>query len=309
MTYDIKIGKPQQVGPLEVWPLAWEGLSGASYKTPPIEAGLKFEEFDDEDGPRVSCIAVENLLDEDFLIPSGWIFGAELLQVRSFNNDELIPAGQSVLVDVSCVERGRWSSGTNKVDGGRAPLSVMAAGWDFDSARGSWQLNKENRQSRVWNQVTRQENRSGTRYTNSLEQIMREDASSDQNVARVHNEIANRLRFHEGQNGALIAFEGEPLLMEFFSNQKSSKDVLKVTLNSLAFDVDQFGFRPTAKSHVDSFVRESGLGELLMLSEDDWAVLMAGGTEHIDTKATLDTQERVIHLTSINRGHRILMEV
>jgi hypothetical protein len=309
MTYDIKIGKPQQFGPLEVWPLAWEGLSRASYKTPPIGTGLKFEEFDDGDGPRVSCIAVENLLDEDFLIPSGWIIGAELLQVRSFNNAELIPAGESVLVDVSCVERGRWSSGSNKVDGGRAPLSVMAAGWDFDRARGSWQVNKENRQSRVWNQVTRQENRSGTRNTNSLEQIMREDAASDQNVSRVHNEIANRLRFHEGQNGALIAFEGEPLMMEFFSIQNSSKEVLKETLNSLAFDVDQFGFRATAKSHVDSFVRESGLGELHMLSEDDWAVLMAGGNEHIDTKATLDTQERVIHLTSINRSHRILMEV
>lgn len=309
MTKDIKVGTPQQLGPLEVWPLMWNGLSEVRYKAPPFTCELEFSEYDDGDGPSVQHIEVKNLTDEDFLIPMGWIVGAELLQVRSFNNAELIPAGQSILADVSCVERGRWSSGSNKVDGGRAPLTVMVAGWDFDGARGSWQVNRENRQSRVWSQVTRQENRSGTRNTNSLEQIMREDASSDHNVARVHNEIANRLRFHEGQNGALIAFEGEPLIMEFFSNQKSSKDVLKETLNSLAFDVDQFGFRATAKSHVDSFVRESGLGELHMLSEDDWAVLMAGGNEHIDTKATLDNQERVIHLTSINRSHRILMEV
>jgi hypothetical protein len=309
MTKDIKIGTPQQLGVLEVWPLAWNGLSNVRYKTPPFTSELEFSEYDDGDGPRVQHIEVKNLTDEDFLIPMGWIVGAELLQVRSFNNAELIPAGHSILADVSCVERGRWSSGSNKFDGGRAPLTVMAAGWEFDGARGSWQVNRENRQSRVWNQVTRQENRSGTRNTNSLEQIMREDASNDHNISRVHNEIANRLRFHEGQNGALIALEGEPLMLELFSNPKSSKDVLKETLNSLAFDVDHFGFRPTAKSHVDSFVRESALGELHMLSEDDWSVLMAGGTENIDTKATLDTQERVIHLTSINRSHRILMEV
>jgi hypothetical protein len=309
MKNDIKMGAPQQIGPLEVWPLAWEGLSGAAYKTPPINGGLKFEEYDDGDGPRVSCIEVQNLLDEDFLIPSGWIVGAELLQVRSFNNAELIPAGQSILVDVSCVEQGRWSNGKNKVDGGRAPVSVMAAGWDFDREFGSWRLNRENRQARVWSQVSRQETRSGVRKTSSLEQIMREDASSDQNLSRVHQEISKQLKFHDDQNGALVAFEGEPVLMEFFSNVKSTKAVLKETLNSLTFDLDRFVFRPMAKSHADAFIRESGMGRLHMLSRDEWAVLMAGGTEQIDTKATLDTQERVMHLTAVNRGHRILMEV
>lgn len=309
MTNDIKTGIPHQIGPLEVWPLTLQGLSGAVYKTPPINGGLKFEEYDDGDGPRVSCIEVENLLDEDYLIPSGWIVGAELLQVRSFDNAELIPAGQSILVDVSCVEQGRWSRGKNKVDGGRAPISVMAAGWDFDRESSSWRLNKETRQSRVWSQVSRQESRTGVRETSSLEQIMREDASSDQNLSRIQNEIHNRLRFHDGQNGALVAFEGEPVLMEFFSNEKAFRGILKETLNSLVFDLDQFAFRPTVKSHVDSFIRESGIEGLHMLSKDDWAVLMAGGTEQVDTKATLDTKERVMHLTAMNRRHRILMEV
>ena len=309
MTKDIKIGKPQQIGPLEVWPLMWDGLSRAPYKTPPFSSELKFEEYDDGDGPRVSCIEVQNLADEDFLIPSGWIVGAELLQVRSFNNAEFIPARQAVLADVSCVEKGRWSSGVNRADGGRAPISVIAAGWDFDGARGSWRLNKENRQSKVWSQVSRQESRSGTRNTNSLEQIMREDASTDLNLSRIQSEVSSRVSFQEGQNGALVAYEGEPIVMEFFSNAGSLKAVLKETLNSLAFDVDQFGFRPMAKSHAEAFVRESGTKSLHMLSEDDWAILMAGGNAHIDTKATLDTQERIMHLTAINRSHRILMEV
>jgi hypothetical protein len=309
MTNDIKIGKPQQIGPLEVWPLMWTGLSGAPYRTPPFGDGLKFEEYDNGDGPRVSCIEVKNPTDQDFLIPSGWIVGAQLLQVRSFNSAELVPAGHSILADVSCVERGRWSHGINRTDGGRAPISVIAAGWDYDQSSRSWRMNKETRQSRVWNQVSRQESRSGVRETNSLEQIMREDAATDLNLSQLHSEVLNQLRTYEGQNGALIGFEGEPLMMEFFSDEAASKTILKETLTSLAFDIDQFAFRPVSKSHVKGFIRESGVGELQMLSDDDWALIMAGGSEHVDTKATLDRNSKVMHLTAINRSHRILLEV
>ena len=309
MTKDIETGKPQRIGPLEVWPLMWSGLSDAIYRTPPFTNELKFEEYDDGDGPRVSCIAVENLSDKDFLIPSGWIVGAELLQVRSFNSAELVPAGHSILADVSCVEQGRWSMGINRVDAGRAPLTVMSAGFDFEAESGIWRMNQRNRQSRVWSQVARQENRSGARQTNSLEQIMREDAASDSNVSQLQFEIASELKTFDGQNGALIAFQGEPLIMEFFSNEKSSKHVLKETLNSLAFDLDQFEFRPLDKSQVDEFIEMSGVKRLHALSDDAWSFLMAGGNERIDTRATADSRQKIMNSISINRSHRILMEV
>lgn len=309
MTDDIKIGVSQQIGPLEVWPLALEGLSGAAYETPPINDGLKFEEYDDGDGPRVSCIVVENLLDVDYLIPSGWIVGAELLQVRSFNNAELIPAGQSILADVSCVEQGRWSRGKNKVDGGRAPISVMAAGWDFHEESQSWRINRQTRQSRVWSQVSRQENRSGVRETSSLEQIMREDSIANTNLYRLHQEIQGSLQSKGEQNGVLVAYEGEPILMEFYSDKKASKNILKETLKSLVFDLDNFQLRPTAKSHVDRFIRESGIERMRLLSRDQWAHLMGGGNRNVDTRATLDSDQKIMHLIAINRSHRILMEV
>lgn len=309
MTKDIKIGTPQQLGPLEVWPLMWNGLSNAQYKTPPFTNELEFSEYDDGDGPRVHHIEVKNLTDEDFLIPMGWIVGAELLQVRSFNNAELIPAGQSILADVSCVEKGRWSAGKNRVDAGRAPLSVIAAGWDFDHQNRTWKLDRESRQLRVWSQVSRQESRSGMRATSSLEQIMREDSTLDFKVAQIQSEVLSQLRTHDGQNGILIGYEGEPLLMEFYSNERASKEILRETLSSIAFDMDQQGFRGVAESHVRGFIQESGLGELQMLSDEDWAFLMAGGNEHIDTKATLDRTHRVMHLTAIHRSHRLLLEI
>lgn len=138
---------------------------------------------------------------------------------------------------------------------------------------------------------------------------MREDVSSDLNLSKIQNEVTSRLSTYDGQNGALIAYEGEPLLMEFFSNEAAAKDILRETLSSLAFDLDQFQFRPTAKSHVDAFIHQSGIEEMYMLSEDDWALLMAGGNERIDTRAMLDSQRKIMHLTAIHRSHRLLMEV
>ena len=44
MTQDIQVGKPQRIGPLEVWPLRWNGLSDQKYKTPPFTNELKFSE-------------------------------------------------------------------------------------------------------------------------------------------------------------------------------------------------------------------------------------------------------------------------
>jgi len=138
---------------------------------------------------------------------------------------------------------------------------------------------------------------------------MREDATSDSNVSNLQSEIASELKTFDGQNGALIAFQGEPLIMEFFSNEESSKHVLKESLNSLAFDLDQFGFRPLDKSQIDGFIAMAGIGELHALSEDTWSFLMAGGNERIDTRATADSRQKIMNLTSINRSHRILMEV
>jgi len=309
MTQDIQVGKPQRIGPLEVWPLRWNGLSGQKYKTPPFTNELKFSEYDDGDGPRVGSIEVHNLTDSDFIIPSGWVVGAELLQVRSFNGLEYIPAGRAIVADVSCVEKGRWSNGSNRADAGRAPLSVIAAGWDYEVSKREWVLNSSQRQSRVWNQVARQESRSGTRPTSSLEQIMREDAISDPSVQETQRTLRTNLGSHEGQNGVLVGLEGEPLTMEFYSNESAFKEILRETLRSMSFDLEGFSFKALAKSEVQQFIADSALGKMHMLSDDDWALLMAGGNELIDTRAYMARDERFIQVSAINRNHKLLLEV
>lgn len=309
MTQDVQIGQPQRVGPLEVWPLRWHGLSDQKYQGPPFTSQLKFDEFDDGDGPQVGHITVENLTDSDFIIPSGWIVGADLMQVRSFNGFEYIPAGESMLADVSCVEKGRWADGSNTVDAGRAPLSVIAAGWDYEPSRGQWVINTSERQSRVWNQVSRQESRSGTRPTNSLEQVMREDSVSDLEVSSVQREIQSSFRTFDGQNGMLVALEGDPLMLEVYSDEHASRKILTETLRAISFDSVGIAYRSLKKSQVQDFIQNSEVRDMHMLSDDDWALLMAGGNERIDTRGAMSRDGKLIQVSAINRNHRILLEV
>jgi hypothetical protein len=189
---EISTQASQQIGPLDVWPLRWTGLSKVNYEVPPAISRLKFSEHDDGDGPRVEWIEVSNPTEDPFIIPSGWIVGAELNQVRTFNHSEHIMPRETILASVSCVEKGRWGVGKNVVDGGRAPFTVNAAGWNFDWNQGMWKLDRESRQSRVWDQVHKQEERSGTRPTNSLEQVMRED-SSQEYVPRVIQTVSGHV--------------------------------------------------------------------------------------------------------------------
>jgi hypothetical protein len=299
----------QQIGPLDVWPLRWTGLSRVNYEVPPAISCLKFSEHDDGDGPRVEWIEVSNPTEESFIIPSGWIVGAELNQVRTFNYSEHIMPRETILASVSCVEKGRWGVGKNLIDGGRAPFTVNAAGWNFDWNQGLWKLDKESRQSRVWDQVHRQEERSGSRPTHSLEQVMRED-SVQEYVPKVIQTVAEHtIKPLSGQNGVLVAFEGQPLVMELFSNSVALKKTIKQTLRSISFDVEHLEYLPTDRETIERFIREASLNILSHLSDTDWAILLAGGTSGVETRASMDLDERFLQITTFNRRHRLLSSV
>jgi hypothetical protein len=303
------VNRKQQIGPLEVWPIKLSNMSLHNYNVPPFGDRLVFSEHDDGDGPRVNLIEVSNPTDEDFIIPSGWVVGANLLQVRMFNFAEHVAAGESILASVVCVEKGRWEVQKNETDGGRAPLSVMSAGWEFNPEARSWRMDMETRQSKVWKQVERQEMRGGTRSTNSLQQIMREDANSFGIQRFINRASRTNLKTYDGQNGVLIGLDGEPLMMEFFSNSLVFNPILEETIRAISFDLSHLDFSPMADRDVRRFVEDAGLANLTPLSSGDWALPMVGGVSGIDTQAAADRWGRLLHSLSINRRHRMLQVV
>jgi hypothetical protein len=306
---ELYLNQTQQVGPLHIWPMRWTGLSSLKYQVPPKIDQLFFREYDEGDGPEIGRIEVFNPTAVPVLIPGGWVVGGDLLQVRAFNTSELIAPMQSVIANVTCVERGRWGEGKTEVDGGRAPLSVHASGRVFNRNSGLWSIDYESRQQSVWKRVARLEERSGSRPTSSLQQIMREDSTSLHISSTLQASSENTLRILNGQNGILIAFEGEPLLLETFSSVKALRTTIQSTIRSVSFDIDHLDFEATSKEKVKEFIETAALGKLTATQRGLANIHFLGGVQNVDTNAISDADGGLLHITALNREHRILQEV
>lgn len=303
------LNQTQQIGPLHIWPMRWTGLSHLKYLVPPKIDQLFFREYDEDGGPEIGRIEIFNPTDVPVLIPGGWIVGGDLLQVRTFNATELVAPMESVIAKVSCVERGRWGQGKTEVDGGRAPLSVHASGRVFNRNSGLWDMNYETRQRSVWRRVSTLEERSGSRPTSSLQQIMREDSSTIHITSALQNQSANELRIVTGQNAFIIAFEGEPLLLEAFSSTKALRATIQSTIRSLSFDIDHLDFEATSKEKIRDFIDAASIERLSPLQNGIPNSPFISGGQNVDTNATKDNDGGLLHVTALNMKHRILQEV
>jgi hypothetical protein len=107
----------------------------------------------------------------------------------------------------------------------------------------------------------------------------------------------------------LVVLDGEPLMLEVYSDEQASRKILGETLRSISFDSVGTSFRALEKPQVQEFIQNSEVRGMHMLSEADWALLMAGGNERIDTRGAMSKDGRLIQVTAINRNHRILLEV
>ncbi len=303
------LNQTQQVGPLHIWPMRWTGLSSLKYQVPPNIDQLFFREFDEGDGPELGRVEIFNPTAIPVLIPGGWVVGGDLLQVRVFDSSELIAPMESVLANVSCVERGRWGQGRSETDGGRAPITVHASGRSFKTHSGLWSVDEKTRQQSVWKRVATLENRSGSRPTNSLQQIMREDSTSLNIPHSLQSNSRDALKILNGQNGILIAFDGTPLLLEAYSNEEAFRMTIQSTIRAISFDIDHLRFIPTTKSEVKDFIEKASLGGLKVQRGNLFNTQLLGGGESVDTIALTDANGHLLHVTALNQRHRILQEV
>jgi hypothetical protein len=310
MRNDIKIAAPQQIGPIQVWPLMWERLVSHQRNLPTGIDDLIFDEYEEEDvGPVINWIQVTNPTESPMFIPAGWMVNEGLLQDRILVAAEYIEPESASTIMVSCVEKGRWEPSQVHRRTQRAPMSVLGAGFDFDSDKGLWVLDSKTRQERVWQQVEHQEDRSGERPTHSLAQIMEEDlriCEIQKNVIKVMKE---NLRIHSQQNGVLISLDGNPLVAEFFSNSSVISSAVKDTLIASSFDATTDQKAGMEKYAVASFLDEVLATKIHTVKEEEWGVYLSGGSESLDTNLSKDTGERLIHLSTINRGHPALIGV
>jgi len=308
-TNNLRIAPAQQIGPLQVWPLLWESLTSHQYKVSSSLDLLEFEEFEEEDGPVVDWIQVHNPTENPILIPSGWVISKDLLQERTLISAEYVEPHSTSAINVSCVEKGRWEETDTVRPSVRAPISVMAAGFDFDSNKGMWVLDPKTRQERVWSQIERHENRSGERVTNALTQIMHEDSKMFELQKSVAKDLRANLNVYPKQNGVLIALDGQPLLSEFFSNPEGIYRTVRKTLMAASFDAPSIEHKGINKEQVLKFLDEVRATKIHSIQEETWGSHFSGGTESLDTHLTKSSDERVMRVSTINRTHKALVGI
>jgi hypothetical protein len=310
-TGNLRVAPPQQIGPLQVWPLLWESLSPHQYKISPQLSELEFAECeeDEELGVDIGWIQVHNPTDMPILIPSGWLLSEGLFQERTLNFPEYIGAHETKELKVSCVEKNRWKEDSSTRPIFRAPLSVMTAGFNYEHSKGMWILNPETRQDQVWAQIERFEVRTGHRMTSSLTQIMEEDSKVLEVQKQITEQLKSNFNTYPRQNGFLIALNGQPLLSEFFSNPEGIHRTIKKTIVAASFDVSETRFNGICKRQVIEFLDQVRSTKIQQISEEEWGSHFSGGNEQLDAHLTKSPENRVMRISIINRGHDSLSEI
>jgi hypothetical protein len=85
----------------------------------------------------------------------------------------------------------------------------------------------------------------------------REDSSKEY-VPRVIQTVSGHvLKPIKEQNGVLVAYEGQPLIMELFSNAESLRKTIVQLMRAISFDAEHLEYLPTDRETVEQFINEA----------------------------------------------------
>lgn len=207
---DLHLGRPVVRGALTAFPV-WNGAAVQSRGYDVASANLAVEE-------RAGHAVVAELVVTNNGQRPALILEGELLeggqQHRVAARSVLINTGESHVLDVRCVEEGRWSGGSGHVRSGRrAPMSVRAA--------------KE--QSATWQRVRDLEASHGAGDTHFLGDAL---ASAGE---RAHLLVGD-LKPLPFQSGVLLCVAGQPVQLEVFDSPRTLIGVWSALLQAAAVD-------------------------------------------------------------------------
>lgn len=207
---DLHLGRPVHRGALTLFPI-WNGaaVSARGYDF----GGETVQVSEHEDSAVVAELMVRNTGARPALLLDGELLeGGQ--QHRTAARSVLVPAQGSMVLDVRCVEEGRWH-GTRRHErsGRRASATIRAARSQGDA----------------WSQVRRFEELHGGNDTHSF------FAVSDQVAPRAAN-LVDDLRPLPFQAGLLVGLAGQPLLLEVLDSPRTFALCWDQLLRSVAVD-------------------------------------------------------------------------
>jgi hypothetical protein len=296
MTIALNLGAPIEFGPIEMWP-----LTRKSGQTPNVVAGAAVLAVEESSDPDPGTLHVANHGETPVFLPLGYLFGG-LQQSRMLVEDLLIGAGEEFEIPVACVEAGRFSDRQQSRPAGRVPVSVLAAALQPERHT----RNVGGRQAAVWDAVTQQERRSGSRPTHSLEQVMREDLQRPTVQRQIAEEIDRRFPPTDSQVGMVIAVCGELLLLEVFESADIGERLLGDLLRSIAFDVDHADPFPCTPEQVKDFLKQARNTPFEAHGNSSGSYRLSGSRGDMSIHGTWLSPQECLHLFALNHNHQVL---
>lgn len=279
---DIHVGRPIHRGALSLFPL-WNGraVSHVGYVLAP---GV-VEVAEREGAPVVGQLVVTNPGAEPALVLEGSMLAGGH-QDRVANRSLLVPAGQSDVVEVSCIQQGRWSgSSTHRALRGRAPMEVRAA-----LRRG---------QGEVWESIRGIGDRLGHDGTGSLRY------AAHQADARAAALVAD-LRPLPAQSGVLVALSGQPLMLELADSPRTFWRLFRPLVRAAALDaLHAPSDEPTPGRRARRFVERLQAAQLVAGEQAGAGTAITARSPYVDVRGLL-WQDRAVHTVALNPRHQLV---
>jgi hypothetical protein len=235
---EVRVGEPLRYEALSVFPL-FAGVDS------PVEYLLS------DEGIGSGCVTVEEVSEQgsvpDLLVENKgdlrvlFLEGEELVgakQNRVLNTSVLIAAKSKVKIPVSCVEAGRWAyrgtrySGSRQFGSGGTHSPSKLRSVLKMSVSESMRLSGSHRsdQSKVWAEVSRQQESLGTSSASS--------AMSDtfQNYKQRVTEFQGKLQYVDGASGVAVAIGHKIVAVDMFDKPATCRKVWNRLLSGYVLD-------------------------------------------------------------------------
>jgi hypothetical protein len=273
------LGEPQGAGPLAVYPVFGPGPPRLAYRTfaQAVELGALARER--EGGAAVRALVVENPTGLPLLVYEGEeVLGAQ--QNRTFAASALVAAGDTLELDVTCVEQGRWDSRRHRERMRPSPQtadpSLRRLGRASANATGSPD------QAQVWSAVAcRMVEHDVASRSAAMSDVFDHRRGDLVSLGRV-------IRHLDGQVGAVAAVAGRPVVLDLVSRAEAFACLLPRLAQGYALDaLDSPDSKPDGAA-AEAFLRDAlgaprletrtaGMGNGLAIGSPG---LLGSGLEH-----------------------------
>jgi len=275
---DLHLGRPLTRGALTAFPI-WNGNAVMSRGYDLAAGALAVSE-------RAGSAVVAELVVTNAGRRPALVLEGELLeggqQHRVASRTLLVGAGDSQVLDVRCVEQGRWSGSSGHARSGRrAPLSVR-------TAQG---------QGATWERVHRFEQRYGASPTGSLL-----DATRD--AAEQARQLVAGIQPLPYQAGVLLCLAGQPVQLEAYDSWRTLASVWDALLQSAALDALDLPAVPTLGRRARRFLdRVSAVP--VQQADGGLGTALAGRTPYVRLDS-LAWRGRAVAMVAVNPRHELV---